>query len=135
MARTPQDVTGAELEVLQALWDRGPCSRRQLAGILYPDAGPASYTTVQKLLERLEAKGHVAPQPGPGTRTFAAAVDRETLISRRLLDVAEQLCDGSLAPLLMCLVRARPLSAQELNDLRGLLEELKRQPPSGHKRR
>ena len=42
MARTPQDVTGAELEVLQALWARGPCSRRLLAEILYPDAGPAS---------------------------------------------------------------------------------------------
>ena len=31
MARTPQDVTDAELAVLQALWERGPANRRQSA--------------------------------------------------------------------------------------------------------
>ena len=36
------------------------CGRRDLADALYPDGTPAHYTTVQKLLERLEAKGYVA---------------------------------------------------------------------------
>src|SRR5262245_38280020 len=105
MARTPQDVTDAELAVLPALWERGPPTRRHPADLLNPGDGPAGYTTVQKLLERRQAKGYVAGGQGEGGRTFAAAVGREGLISRRLQDVAEKLCGGSLTPLLMNLVR------------------------------
>ena len=59
MARRPQDVTDAELEVLRALWELGPATIRTLADRLYPRGGASEYATVQKLLERLEDKGHV----------------------------------------------------------------------------
>jgi predicted transcriptional regulator len=131
VARTPHDVTDAELAVLQVLWERGPATRRQLADVLYPAGGPAHYTTVQKLLERLEAKGHVTKRRGPAVLTFTAAIDREQLISRRLREVAEKLCGGSLTPLLLNLVRSRGLTARELADLQQLVKELSRQarPP------
>ena len=135
MARTPQDVTDTELAVLQVLWDRGPASRRQIADVLYPQGGPAHYTTVQKLLERLEGKGYVASDRGQGVVTFAATIGREELISRRLLDVADKLCGGSLTPLLMNLVRAKPLSNRELQELQAALDELSRQAkPKGKSR-
>jgi predicted transcriptional regulator len=124
MARTPQDVTDAELAVLEVLWDRGSATRRQITDVLYPDKGPAHYTTVQKLLERLEAKGFVAKTQPEGVLTFRAGVSREELISRRLLDVAEKLCGGSLTPLLMNLVRAKPLTRDELRELQELIREL-----------
>jgi predicted transcriptional regulator len=125
MARNPQDVPDSELAVLQVLWERGPATRRQITDALYPGGGPAHYTTVQKLLERLEGKGHVARSPGE-VLTFTATLDREQLISRRLLDVADKLCGGSLTPLLMNLMRSRPLKAGELRELQELLEELQR---------
>jgi len=128
MARTPQDVTDAELAVLEVLWDRGPCTRRQLTDVLYPDKGPSHYTTVQKLLERLEAKGCAEKAQAEGGLTFRPTVSREELISRRLLDVAEKLCGGSLTPLLMNLVRAKPLTRDELRELQDLIRELGRQP-------
>ncbi len=127
MARTPQDVTDMELAVLQVLWERGPSSRRQLTDVLYPDSGPAHFTTVQKLLERLEKKGHVKRSDGDGPITFTATIDREQLISRRLLDVADKLCGGSLTPLLMNLVRAKPLTPCERQELQNLLDELNKQ--------
>jgi BlaI family transcriptional regulator, penicillinase repressor len=124
MARIPQDVTDAELAVLEVLWDQGPCSRRQIADVLYPGGQAAHYTTVQKLLERLQKKGHVACHAKSPVRTFAATVSRDALISRRLLDVADKLCEGSLTPLLMNLVRATPLAEGELDELRRLVKEL-----------
>lgn len=127
MARTPQDVTDMELAVLQVLWERGSSSRRQLTDVLYPDGGPAHFTTVQKLLERLEKKGHVKRSAGDGPVTFTATIDREQLISRRLLDVADKLCGGSLTPLLMNLVRAKPLTPRERQELQTLLDELNKQ--------
>ena len=127
MARTPQDVTDTELAVLQLLWERGPATRRQITDVLYPGGGPSHYTTVAKLLERLEAKGFVRKDRGEGALAFTATVDREELISRRLRDVAEKLCGGSLTPLLINLVRARRLSARELQELQDLINDLGRQ--------
>jgi len=123
MPRMPQDVTDAEMAVLQVLWDQGPANRRQITDLLYPGGGPALYTTVQKLLERLEAKGYVTKDRGEGVRTFTAVVGREELINRRLLDVAEKLCGGSITPLLMNLVRAKTLTTREIAELRALIDE------------
>ena len=124
MARTPQDVTDAELAVLQALWDGGPATIRRLTDVLYPGGGPAQYGTVQKLLDRLEAKGCVRRDRTPAAHTFAPAIGRDELIGRRLQDVAAKLCGGSLTPLLTHLVRTRRLSARERQELRDLIDGL-----------
>ena len=121
----PRDVTDAELEVLQVLWERGPCSRRQIAEALYATVTPAQYATVQKLLERLEAKGCVTKDGRDGPLTFRAALDREGLINRRLLDVADKLCGGAVTPLVMNLVRAKRLSGRELRELQDFLAGLR----------
>ncbi len=124
MARTPQDVTRTELAVLQVLWDQGAATIRQITDTLYPDGGAAHYATVQKLLDRLETKGLVTRQRTAAAHTFAAAAGRDELIGRRLQAVAEQLCGGSLTPLLTHLVKAKRLSARERQDLRDLIDDL-----------
>src|SRR4051812_18195234 len=111
MSRTPQDVTDAELAVLNALWDKSPATIRQLTEELYPGGSTAQYATVQKLLERLEGKDFVRRERSGTAHCFVPAVAREDLIGRRLRDVAEKLCGGSLTPLLTHLVRARSLSS------------------------
>jgi predicted transcriptional regulator len=124
MARTPQDVTDTELAVLQLLWDGGASTIRHLVDTLYPGGGTAQYATVQKLLERLEQKGFVRRDRGGAAHTFTAAVGIDVLIGRRLQDVAEKLCGGSLTPLLTHLVRTRRLSERERRELRALIDEL-----------
>jgi BlaI family transcriptional regulator, penicillinase repressor len=125
----PPDVSDKELEVLRHLWDRGTATRRQVTDALYPDGGPAHYTTVQKLLERLEAKGYVRSELAGAVRVFTATVGRDDLIRRRLKDVADKLCDGQLAPLVMNLVGAGSVTPEELAELRALVRRLSR--PSG----
>lgn len=130
-----EDVTPAELAVLQVLWERGRATRRQVTDALYPGGGDAHYGTVQKLLERLGAKGCVRHTREAGVLLFTATVDREGLIGRRLRDVADKLCDGSVTPLLTHLVRSRGLKPHELDELQALLDELRRgQKPRGKNR-
>ncbi|MBK7406137.1 MAG: BlaI/MecI/CopY family transcriptional regulator [Phycisphaerales bacterium] len=58
MARKPRKpIPDAELEVLQALWDGGPTTVRDLLERLAGDE--RAYTTIQTLLNRLEHKGYV----------------------------------------------------------------------------
>ena len=132
MKRTGQDVTDAELAVLQVLWEHGPASVRHLADTLYPGGGVSAYATVQKLLERLEQKSCVAQKREESVKSYSALVTKEDLIGRRLRAVAAQLCDGSLTPLLTHLVRSNPLSADERKELQALLTELT-QNPKGRK--
>src|SRR5437763_468861 len=135
MRRSSEDVTDTELAMLQVLWDRGAATRRQVTDALYPGGDAAHYATVQKLLERLEAKGYVRHTRGDGVLTFTATVGREELISRRLRDVADKLCGGSLTPLVINLVRAQPLSARELEELQTFLDEQRQQGKSRGKPR
>jgi BlaI family transcriptional regulator, penicillinase repressor len=123
------DVTEAELAVLQALWDGGEATIRQLADALYPGGNEAHYATVQKLLERLEGKGHVERDRRYHAHRFRALTDRDTLVGRRLRAMAEKLCGGLMGPLLTHLVRAEALSARERDELRALIDELDRKKP------
>ena len=126
MARRPQHVTDAEREVLRVLWDAGPATIRTLVDQLYPGGSTSEYATVQKLLERLEDKGHVTRRAEGRQNVFTARVRREELVARRLRDTADELCDGSLTPLLTHLVSTARLSREELVELRRLVDRLSR---------
>ena len=128
MARKPQDVTDAELDVLTALWDGGPATIRKLTDRLYPSGGVAQYATVQKLLERLESKGYVRRDRSASVHVFAATVAREDLIGRRLKAIADKLCGGSLTPLLSHLVQNERLSPTDRKALRDLIDRLDEAP-------
>ncbi len=126
MARTPQDITDAELSVLQALWELGTATVRELVEKLYVDSTLSLNATVQKLLERLEGKKCVKRNRKVWPHQFSATLEREELIARQLQTTADKLCEGEIHPLLTCLVKARGLSEEDRKSLRGLLDELDR---------
>lgn len=130
MAGRPRDVTDAELDVLRALWDVGPATIRALTDRLYPSGGTSEYATVQKLLERLEGKRLVARRAEGRQNVFRATVQREELVARRLRDTADELCDGSLTPLITQLVSAGRLSREELRELRRMVDRVSRRTAS-----
>lgn len=124
MPRKPQDIPDAELAVLQQLWERGACTVRQLTEVLYP-AGPGSQNaTVQKLLDRLEAKQYVLRNRESWPYLFQAAVQRSDVIRKSLQATADKLCSGALAPLLTYLVKAESFTVADRESLRNLLDEL-----------
>jgi BlaI family penicillinase repressor len=126
MKRSQADVTEAELSLLHALWDAGPATIRQLVERVYGQDGPSVYATVQKLLDRLEAKDCVRRDRSGAVHVFGAAINRDELIGRRLRAVADALCGGSLTPLLSHLVEGQGLSAKERKELRALIHRLDR---------
>jgi BlaI family transcriptional regulator, penicillinase repressor len=127
MARQPaHDVTDTELAILHELWERGEATRRQITGALYPGGGDAHYATVQNLLGRLERKGFVRHVRGENVLVFAPTVDRDELIRRRLQGLADKLCGGAMAPLVMNLVRSQQLSESDVKQLYVFLREQRR---------
>src|SRR5436305_1906831 len=109
MSQTPENVTDAELTVLQALWQHEPATIRQLTDCLYPGGSTSDFATVQKLLERLESKGCVSRDRSGTAQVFRPTVNRDQLMGVWLQVVAEKLCDGSLLPLATYLFQGKGL--------------------------
>ncbi len=130
MPQKPQHVTEAELAILQVLWNHEQATVREITELLYPKAEESELATVQKLLTRLGDKNCVAKNRDVWPYTFTATLSREELIGLRLQSTADDLCGGSLSPLLMHLVETRGLTAEECASLRQLLKDLKPKPPS-----
>jgi BlaI family transcriptional regulator, penicillinase repressor len=127
MARRPaEDVTETELAILQVLWEQGKTTRRQVADVLYPEGNEIHYATVQNLLGRLEKKRFVRSARVGNILVFTAIVGRDELISRRLMGLADKLCGGAVAPLVMNLIRSQPLSEDEVDQLYSILREHRR---------
>ncbi|HEX4794913.1 MAG TPA: BlaI/MecI/CopY family transcriptional regulator [Humisphaera sp.] len=122
MARPKQDLTEAEMAIMDLLWREGRASIRQVVDGLGGATSAGRYATIQKQLERLEAKQMVRRDRSLFVHVFLPAVSREDLIGRRLLSMIERLCGGSLVPLLSSLTRGRKLTAEERKALRRLID-------------
>jgi BlaI family transcriptional regulator, penicillinase repressor len=116
-------ITGAELRVMEELWDRGEATIRDLRDAIYPRGGHSKFATVQKLLSRLAAKNLVRRRRDEPNWIFRAAVARDDLIGGELRRVADRLGGHSMTPLLTCLVEGGELTARERAHLRGLLDQ------------
>jgi len=124
MVSKSNNVTDAELSVLQVLWSMGLATIREIRDQLYPNGDTSEYATVQKLLERLEAKKFVRRSRDSIPHTFVPRVDRDELVGRRLADLADTLCEGSLAPIISHLVRLPHLNKRDRQHLQELSQRL-----------
>jgi predicted transcriptional regulator len=140
MAPRRVEISETELEVLKALWEAGSATVRELHERLSAGGRVRAYTTVLTFLMRLEAKGYVASDDSGVAHVFRPIVSREALLRRKLVSLADDLCDGTATPLMRALVQGRRFSAAEIDQFRRLLDELEHppranQPPSKPKRR
>lgn len=111
-----------ELEVLKVLWGREPKTVRGVGEALQARGIERAYTTVQTLLNRLVAKGHVASEPAAGALVYRAESTRDDLLRDRLRDVADQLCGGEPTPLVLNLVEGHRFTDAEIARFRAILD-------------
>jgi BlaI family penicillinase repressor len=113
-----------ELDVLKVLWELGSGTVREINEVLQRRKRQWAYTTVLTLLTRLQAKGYVQSDKSGLAHVFRPSVSREKLLRQRLTRLADDLCEGTTAPLVHALVTGRRFSPQEIEGLRQLLDDL-----------
>ena len=127
-------LSASELDVLKALWEHGPGTVRDIKDALKRRGRRWAYTTVQTLLTRLQAKECVATDRTGFAHIYSASISREDLVRQGLTDLAENLCDGTAAPLVMALVQGHRFTAEEIEAFRRLLGEAEGAAPSSEGR-
>ena len=110
--------TDAELEILRVLWRQGPATVRQVCEALNRDR-IVGYTTVLKLLQIMTDKGLVTR-----AHVYAARASEEYAQRRMVKDLLDRVFDGSAQKLVLHALTAKKASAEELAQLRRLLDEL-----------
>ncbi len=115
-----------ELRILNHLWRDETLTARQLTDLIYPNGTHASYTTVKKLLERLESKGFVERSGGARGHIFTATVDRETIVAGELGNVVDRFCEGSIAPVVNALTERIDLTQSQRDELSQLISDFQK---------
>ncbi|MFN0056336.1 MAG: BlaI/MecI/CopY family transcriptional regulator [Planctomycetales bacterium] len=133
MATRKQVLSDTELEVLKSLWEVGEGTVRELHERLAGQGRQWAYTTVLTFLMRLEVKGYVVSDKAGIAHRYRPVVSRDSLLRQKLVALADELCDGTAAPLMQALVSERHFSADEISQFRKLLDELEQQSPVSRK--
>ena len=115
--------TDAELAILRVLWRRGPSTVRQVHEALSRDR-ETGYTTILKLMQIMNEKGLVERDESERTHIYQARFTEEQTQQGLVNDLLEKAFGGSAAQLVMRALAARKASADELAQIRQLLDEL-----------
>ena len=108
-------LTKPELQLMEALWTRGPCSIREIHESL-PAKKRLAYTTVQTMVYRLETKKAVRRVKKIATAfIFEAALSREAA-QRRLVDELLDIFGGRSRPIMAHLVDSGTLTLEEVHE-------------------
>ncbi len=119
MAALP-DLSRFELQCLRILWSLGKASIRDVHGSL--DDAP-SYSTVKKIVERLEEKGAVERVRRDGKAwIYRSRVKPRDMIRKEIRRFLDSLFNGEAGPLVAHLADMDELTVGDLRELERTLE-------------
>jgi predicted transcriptional regulator len=120
-----------ELQIMETLWNRGPCSIREMQES-FPESKRPAYTTVQTTVYRLlEGKKAVKiVRRISNANIFDAAISRDDA-GRRLMDDVLALFGGRTKPVMAHLVESGRLTLKDVKEAEEAIRKLARTKSSG----
>ena len=116
-------LSDSEWQVLTALWDSGGASLGEVVEALRPATG-WSRNTVLTYLTRMEKKGLVTIDKEGYPHRYRAALDRETCMAQERQSFLDRVYRGSAGDLVAAFLKESPLSAEERDRLKALLDDM-----------
>ena len=121
--------TQLELQIMQALWDRGAVSIREIQEA-FPEQDRPSYTTVQTTVYRLEAKKALRRVKKIGNAHIFEAVVSRNAAQRRFLDDLLGFFGGRTQPIMAHLVESGKLTLEDVKEAQDALRKLAKEDKS-----
>ena len=121
----------AEVEILQILWERQPCSVRIVHENIsrFKDVG---YTTTLKQLQRMQDKGLVSREPGEGKSfKYSAVEEAGTTQSKLLSQLLKTAFRGNVNELVMHALGDAKSSGEDLDAIKKFIEQIEANSQDG----
>jgi BlaI family penicillinase repressor len=107
--------TKLELKIMQALWNQGTASIREIQET-FPERNRPSYTTVQTTVYRLEGKNALRRVKKISNAHIFEAVVSRNAAQRRLIDELLSLFGGRAQPVMSHLIESGRLTMQDVKE-------------------
>ena len=122
-------LTRLEHQIMDALWNGGPSSIREIQEG-FPEKQRPAYTTVQTMVYRLEAKKAIKRVKKIGNaHVFEAAISRSAA-QRRLIDDLLSFFGGRIQPVVAHLIESGKLTLDDVEEAKRTLRRLAKKDKS-----
>src|SRR6185312_13750665 len=115
-------LTKLELQILEALWEKGACSVREIQET-FPEPGRPAYTTVQTVVYRLERKKALRCVKRISNANIFEAVISRNDAHRRFVDELLSVFGGRAKLVMAHLVESGELTLEDIKDAEKALRQ------------
>ena len=116
-------ISSAESLIMEALWTKSPMAAEEVVAEVAAAQG-WSEATVKTLLNRLLKKKAIAAVKDGRRYLYRPLTQRETYVNAESQGLLDRLFDGRLAPLVSHFSQNGKLSADDIAELKRLIEEI-----------
>ena len=117
-----ENPTPGELEVLQVLWRRGPCTVRQVMEELNHGRKRA-YTSVMSLLNVMTEKQLLTRKPQGKAFLYSARIKEQPTLRKMVVDLVDRAFHGSAGQLVAHALEQTKPSPDELDKIHKLINQ------------
>ena len=125
MLKPSVELTESEWAIIKAVWENEPCTATAVQGKLLQSMGWA-YSTVRTLMDRMVTKGVLCAKKEGKLTIYNSAVTREQAQRGELLYALKNAFNGSLSPMMQCMLGTKEVSAAEIGELKDIIAAYER---------
>lgn len=115
--------TESEMEILQILWQKGPCTVRFINDILN-ERRDVGYTTTLKLLQIMNDKGIAVRDTDSKTHIYSAAIVESATKNHMITDFVNNIFHGSAMNLVVQTLGNSTATNAEIKELKAIIHQL-----------
>ena len=119
--------TELELQILKVLWQRSPLPVREVRDALAATGRDLAHTSVITTLNVMVRKKYLRRRMQGNACLFEPRISRQEVSTRMLGDLVQRVFDGSAAAVLLSLFDSADLDADELKELRQIINQKTRE--------
>ena len=133
MAAKNHELTEAEWEIIQVVWEREPCAAPTVQEELVARK-KWTYSTVKTLMDRMVGKGLLTTERIRNLILYRSAVSREQAQHGELMRTLKRAFGGAFTPMMEFMLESDALSQGEITELEGMIRKKRRREKKGPKR-
>ena len=115
--------TNSELEILEILWEKAPCTARDVHNEI-SQTKKTGYTTTLKIIQNMFDKNILSREPKGQTHIYSPTISRETVQQSLLGGFVNRVFGGSAKRMILQALGNEEPDAKELEEIKQMIEQI-----------
>ena len=124
MTKKRHELTEAEWEIIDAVWENQPCAAPTVKEVLKKKKG-WSYSTVKTLMDRMVQKGLLKTKKIRNIILYRASITKKQAQRTEVMRTVKRAFDGAMTPMMQFMLENNKLKKNELKELEKLIKQKK----------